>query len=77
MMAKLMNFDNKQETYQPLTDAISGGSGTGGNKSAPEHNMAAINTGRTYPKSGNGLPPKLGMTSLPDDVRGDSCKPIC
>jgi hypothetical protein len=40
-----------------------------------EHNGAAMSS-RSYPKSGNGLPAKAGMSGLPDDVRGDTLKPF-
>lgn len=73
-MTKLQSYDNKSEGESDLT-MTKGGTGMGGG-SVPEHNMAAVNTGRSYPKSGNGMPPKVGMGSLPDDVRGDTLKPL-
>jgi len=72
-MAKMETFDNKQETDKPLEMIQGGGKPVG--PAVKEHNGAAM-SGRTYPKSGNGLPPKVGLSSLPDDVRGDTLKPF-
>ena len=73
-MAKLQVFDNKQEVEKPM------GMTEGGTKpvgpSRPEHNMAAINTGRDYAKKGQ-WPGHPDTSAFPDgDIRGGTSKPI-
>lgn len=72
-MAKMEVFDNKQEMQKPLEMIKGGGAPVG--PAVKQHNLAASSS-CTYAKSGNGLPPKPGMTSLPDDTRGDTSKPL-
>jgi hypothetical protein len=71
-MAKMQTFDNKSEGESDMA-MIKGGTKPVG-PSMVEHNGAAMSS-RSYPKSGNGLPAKAGMSG-PDDVRGDTLKPF-
>lgn len=71
-MSKLVQMDSKQEVEKPL-DMIKGGSKPVG-PAVKEHNMAAMSS-RDYPKKG-AMDVNPGMSSMPDDVRGDTSKAL-